>query len=153
MVMAAVMGASGLGFVATRIAGQGVAALLPWGFGAMFLGAVGYAVATVPTQRRQAMARLRVRAKEQVHRDLREATRERLARLADLQASAIKKHLAAEERRALEGLRDVESSLGPADAGAVGMVGLPPQDLAKLNGEWRAAIEGRLRELEAVREH
>lgn len=67
--------------------------------GAALVVAVTVGAFTVPKQHRQAVARERARATEQVHAATERAAREQVDRFGQLLDDAVKKHLAAESRR------------------------------------------------------
>jgi len=149
-IMGVIMAVSSVGFLGTRLAGNQVAALLPWAFGAAFVLAVIYAVSTVPRQYRQAMARKKDDAADRVRAELAAAVKERLDQGSASQSSQIKKHLLqAEDQRWSRLVHEATGGSNPGLGALAPMapMGLAPQDLARLQGEWREAIAARLAQL------
>ena len=150
-VMSAVTAVSGLGFFATRVVGaEHVSRVLPIGLGSVFLITVVVAALTIPKERRQTMARFEARARDALTRELSEAIRERLKIVVEAQSAAIKRHLNAEGLRFKSAHRDPSGDVrGPQPSFAAMAPGILPADIARMRGEWKAAIEARIAELEA----
>jgi hypothetical protein len=147
-VMSGVTAVSGLGFFATRVLGGGAARLVPIALGAVFVATVIVAAITLPKQRRQSMARLKVRAQEVLQRELEGAVRDRLKMTSDLQFSTIKKHLTAEAVRLKSSFREGAPAAVAPQPAPMFSAGLSPADVDRLRGEWKSAIEQRIQQLE-----
>ncbi len=151
-VMSAVTAVSGLGFFATRVlGGEHVNTVLPVGLGAVFVVTVVVAVFTVPKERRQTMARFRARARDALDKELNDAVRDRMKLVVDAQQASIKKHLNAEALRFKAGTRDSSGDLRPAQPSfSMTAMGILPADIGRMKGEWKAAIEAHLKEIDAL---
>jgi hypothetical protein len=150
VVLTVLMGISTATGFASRAIGGAVGAALPVVFGLGFVVALGAGVMTVPEKQRQAIARQKAKATEQVHKELVQELRTRLERMSQEQLDGIKKHLGAEERRwkaIVHAASDGGIGIGGLGGGLLAQTGLLPNDAAKLKGEWPAAFEARLAEL------
>ena len=149
-VMSAVMGVSTLGFIVSKLGlgGPSATTALTWLSGVVLAGAVVTAAVTVPKQHRQAVARERARAADLVRAATEKAVRDHVDRFSAGLADSVKKHLAAEGRRFAKLVREGTAGDRP-DLGLPPMRGLMPQDVTRLQGEWKAALEKRAAELES----
>jgi len=145
--MSAVMSGSLIASFLSRMS-HSVGNILPYFFGSVFVASVVFACVTVPKKKRQAEFRLLQKAKKELQRELEAEVGKRLKQCADQQASEIKKHMDAEWLRWTELTRTSAGDSNPM-AAMGGMSGLMPADVARLQGEWRLAIEARIAELEA----
>lgn len=147
IVMAVTGAVSGIGFLASRVLGNEIGKILPWVFGGAFLVAVFFAVKIAPKRHRQAMARLLEQQKDRVHKELDDAAAAHVRFVAEEQKRALRKHLDDEAAR----FRAITKPLVAASRESLGSVpslgGLSAGDVAKLEGEWRTAVAGRLAEL------
>ncbi len=114
--------------------------------GAVFAGALVFAITTVPGQVRQQRNRIKLRADEGVQKELVDAVKTRLKESGEIQLRAIRGHLANEGERWRALVRRSDS--GP-DTGMRPMApqGLSPDNRAKLEGEWQHAMRTRLGQL------
>lgn len=140
---------AGRGFVASRL--DLGAAHLKAGLAILSASALLVAITvgafTVPKQHRQAVARERARATEQVHAATEKAALEQVQRFGQSLGDAVKKHLAAEARRWTVAVREAGLADGRGPEPMPPMKGLMAQDRVRLEGEWRVALEKRIAEL------
>jgi hypothetical protein len=151
-IMSVVTAVSGLGFIASRAAGKTlVDSAIPYLLGGAFMAAVIVALVTVPTKRRQGLARIEKDATGKVQDQLRQAIEVRLGQMSADQINAIRRHLTSESARLGADVRRRIASEAPpplaAPRAALGMAGIMPSDEEKLRGAWRVAVEARLAEL------
>lgn len=144
-VMTAVTAVSGLGFFLSRTItledfGKKVLTIVSL---LVFLGATVYAAITIPKERKQSMARLIARSRLALARELTSAAKTRLSQVATSQRTQLSRHLAAETARFKLG---ATTPGGPVMGAAASPLagGLMPADVAKLGGQWKAAIEKHL---------
>jgi hypothetical protein len=145
-------GVTVLSMAAGRIAGSAANTALPVVFGLVFAGALLYAVTTVPTKFKQAMARQQEGARQHVHQELLGAVKARLASLSSLQASALQRHLRDEETRWTQLVRQLGGGHLPGSGAppAMAPMGVPPATLAKMEGPWPAEIQQRIAQLQGA---
>lgn len=147
IVTAAIGGVTMLSMTATRVLGNQATLILSWGLGLVFVASLVYAAITVPSRYAQAMNRQASIAREQAQRELLNAVKARISREEKAQLAAIKKHLQEEEKRWGKLVKDLGGG-GPVGLAPMApMGGLMPQDLARLQGEWRDAIAARRAQL------
>ena len=149
VVLTILMGISTATGFAARAVGGALGAALPVVFGLGFVVALAVGLATAPEKQRQALARQKAKATDQVHKELLQELRTRLDRQSQEQLDAIRKHLVGEERR-WKAFVQASSDGGPAvglGGGVIAQSGLLPNDVARLRGEWPAAFQARVAEL------
>jgi hypothetical protein len=145
-------GVTVLSMAAGKIAGNMANVALPVVFGVVFVGALGYAVATVPTKFKQAMARQKESAKHHVHQELLTSLKTRLSNLSSSQAHALQKHLRDEELRWNQLVRQQGGGSLPGLGAPPPMapMGVPPATLDKMAGPWPAEIQARVAQLRSA---
>jgi hypothetical protein len=145
-------GVTMLSMAAGKIAGNMATVALPVVFGMVFVGALGYAVATVPTKFKQAMARQKENAKHHVHQELLASLKTRLSNLSSSQAHALQKHLRDEELRWNQLVRQHGGGSLPGLGAPPPMapMGVPPATLDKMAGPWPAELQARIAQLRSA---
>ncbi|MCS6902231.1 MAG: hypothetical protein NZX77_21010 [Polyangiaceae bacterium] len=145
-------GVTVLSMAASRIAGSAANTALPVVFGLVFAGALVYAVTTVPTKFKQAMARQKESARQHVHQELLGAVKTRLTSFSSLQTSAIQRHIRDEETRWTQLVRQLGGGHLPGVGAppAMAPMGVPPATLAKMEGPWPTEIQARIAQLQGA---
>jgi hypothetical protein len=142
-------GVTVLSMAAGKIAGNMATVALPVVFGVVFVSALGYAIATVPTKFKQAMTRQKEGAKHHVHQELLSSVKTRLSNFSSSQAHALQKYLRDEELRWNQLVRQQggKSLPGLGAPPPMAPMGVPPAAIAKMEGPWPAEIRSRIAQL------